>query len=134
MNSREAEAKEFLEGMYGSLTKLGFYHRMDFHEPNGDLYIEFKGRTNAREKYATTMVGATKVRWLQDYQKGLFVFGFTDGFFSIRYDEALFKTFEVRKGGRCDRGIPELSQYYYIPVELLDPISCTRHSLQAPDL
>lgn len=120
MNSREAEAKEFLEGLYGSLTKLGFYHRMDFHEANVDLYIEFKGRTNAKDKYPTTMVGANKVRWLQENQKqGLFVFGFTDGFFSIRYDEALFKTFEVREGGRCDRGIPEISQYFYIPVKHL---------------
>lgn len=118
MNKAEAEAKAYLERELGrSLTKLGEYHRMDFHEPISDLYIEFKSRTNPKDKYPTTMVGEGKVRWLQTRaQDGLFVFGFTDGYYSIRHDQALFDTFEVLDGGRFDRGGPEISKYYYIPV------------------
>jgi hypothetical protein len=125
MNEAEAEAKAYLERELGRpLTKLGYYHRMDFHEPVSDLFIEFKSRTNPKDKYPTTMVGEGKVRWLRTHAKrGLFVFGFTDGYFCIRYDPAQFDTFEVRDGGRYDRGGPEISKYCYIPVSALSPIA-----------
>lgn len=125
MNKAEADAKAYLERELGRpLTKLGEFHRMDFHEPVSDLYIEFKSRTNSKDKYPTTMVGEGKVRWLQTHAKrGLFVFRFTDGYFGIRYDPARFDTFEVRDGGRFDRGGPEISKYCYIPVSALLPVS-----------
>jgi hypothetical protein len=51
------------------------------------------------------------------------VFSFTDGVYSIEITPDIIDKFELRQGGRWDRGRPELNQYYYIPIKLLSPIS-----------
>ena len=38
---------------------------------------------------------------------------------NIEITEDIINQFELREGGRWDRGRPELNQYYYIPIEIL---------------
>ena len=47
------------------------------------------------------------------------MFNFTDGLYYIKYDPELFKTFDVRTGGRNDRGQYEYKPYLYIPTKHL---------------
>ena len=84
-------------------------------------FVELKTRTFAHDKYPTTMVGANKIKVAESNpdKTYYFAFSFTDGLYWIQYDKTLFDTFEVKQGGRWDRGRPELNQYCYIPVELL---------------
>lgn len=125
MNTQECVAKEYLEGKLGRpLTKLGEYHPFDFYDEEAYLFIEFKSRTNCKDKYPTTMVGYNKVKWLKDKlkNKAKFVFKFTDGYFDIDYEEEAFSKFEVKEGGRWDRGRAEISRYIWIPILALPSI------------
>jgi hypothetical protein len=119
MNTQERDAKEYLENKLGRpLTKLGEYHPFDFYDEAADLFIEFKSRTNSKDKYPTTMVGFNKVKWLKDNgkNKAKFVFKFTDGYFDIDYELDKFSRFDVKEGGRYDRGRAEISKYIWIPI------------------
>jgi hypothetical protein len=84
------------------------------------VLVELKSRTNASEKYPTTMVGLSKVQFAQNCRgKYYFVFKFTDGAEYIRYREETFRQFTTGIGGRSDRGKVESNTYVYIPVDAL---------------
>ena len=82
--------------------------------------IELKTRNNTKHKYSTTMISLSKILDAEcanlDYY---FVFSFQDCNCFIKYDNKLFSKFEKKQGGRNDRGKAEMSQYVYIPVDLL---------------
>jgi len=87
-------------------------------------YVELKTRTFAKDKYPTTMIGLNKVKAAErtPHKTYYFAFKFTDGLYWIKYDKDLFATFEIKRGGRYDRGRPETAEYCYIPIEHLCPI------------
>ncbi len=81
-------------------------------------FVELKTRRNKKDTYPTTMVSNSKVECAKknpnrDYY---FAFQFEDGLYYIKYDEQTFSKYEVKQGGRFDRGRPELNNYCYIPV------------------
>lgn len=91
-----------------------------------NIKIELKTRRNTKDKYPTTMVGLNKV------EKGLellkpenggyeiyFYFKFTDGLYYYKLEEDSYKDYTIEKGGRVDRGRPEIKKYVFIPVCLL---------------
>lgn len=96
-------------------------HPFDFVNANSTCFVELKTRSNAKDKYRTTMVSQSKIQWANENYPAdfYFVFKFTDTIAYIKYDSKLFSTFEVGQGGRFDRGRPELNQYCFIPVEEL---------------
>jgi len=64
------------------------------------------------------MIGYTKIlHALKQIKDVYFIFQFTDGNYYYKYDKT--ETFEIKKGGRYDRGRPENNLYYYIPIERL---------------
>ena len=90
------------------------------------IRVELKSRRNKKNTYATTLIGKNKVdnaKRIQIDVKSYFVFDFTDGLYCIKYNEELFKTFEVVTKGRNDRGKDEYNKYYEIPVNLLQQMS-----------
>ena len=97
------------------------YAPFDFRTKNKSTFIELKSRTNAKNKYPTTMVSQSKVDIAKQYPKKKFVFcfKFTDGLYYIQYYKELFDTFETSQGGRTDRGKAEYNNYCYIPVSKL---------------
>ena len=67
------------------------------------------------------MIGYTKILHAQKQNKDVyFIFQFTDGNYYYKYD--VKETFEIKKGGRYDRGRPENNLYYYIPSNVLTKI------------
>lgn len=111
--------------VFGEVIKIeDKYDAFDFKTKDGSILIELKTRTNAKDTYPTTMVGQSKVNIAKrmKHRKFIFCFKYTDGIYYIRYDEALFDTFETSLGGRNDRGKAEYNQYCYIPVDKLTAI------------
>lgn len=90
----------------------------DWQGKSGTFY-ELKSRTNELNKYPTTMIPAEKTR-----ENTILLFAFIDGLYYIKYDEEQFSKFEKSsfrrwRTGICDKEKP----YYYIPVNLLKPVS-----------
>ena len=84
------------------------------------ILIELKSRRVKKNTYPTTMIGKTKVDlMLNNGKRVIAIFKFLDGTFEIEITKEITGKFDIREGGRCDRGRPELNQYYYIPIELL---------------
>jgi hypothetical protein len=86
--------------------------------------FELKSRNNEKDKYSTTMIGLNKITKCDKFEGDYyFLFCFTDGLFYIKYDKDIFEHFEVKTGGRYDRGRVEQNQYIYIPVDYLTKIN-----------
>ena len=85
-----------------------------------DVLIELKSRRNTYNKYPTTMISKSKIDYMmKSGKKSICLFNFLDGVKEIEITPEIISQFELKKGGRFDRGRPELNQYYYIPIELL---------------
>ena len=104
---------------YGeNICKTAKNCRVDYESE--DVLIELKSRRNTYSKYPTTMISKSKIDYmLKSGKKSICLFNFTDGVYNIEITENIVRQFELREGGRWDRGRPEMSQYYYIPIELL---------------
>jgi hypothetical protein len=97
------------------------YALFDFESP--ECRIELKARTTPHDKYPTTIVGENKVQAAEkDPRAHYFAFAFTDGLYWVQYDKDLFADFEVKDGGRRDRGRPEIKPYRYIPITALTKV------------
>lgn len=105
--------------------KLPPFHPYDFKDLTSNTYYEYKGRRNDYNKYPTTMIGQNKIDFINKYPNNdyVFIFGFSDGNYYIKYNQELFDNFETKTGGRVDRGRPEIKQYLYIPIEHLTKIN-----------
>ena len=120
----EREIQPTLEGIFGPLTKRSDEDSFDvFDFSNERYFIDAKSRRNTKLKYPTTMVGENKVlKGLNLMIRGYevyFVFGFHDVSCIWKLDR---EQYEVRHGGRMDRGNPEIKSYCYIPVKYLQEI------------
>ena len=101
--------------------KLPPFFPYDFKDLTTNTYFEHKGRRNEYNKYPTTMIGQNKIDFANKHPDNdyVFIYGFSDNNYYIRYDKELFSSFEIKKGGRFDREGPEIKQYLYIPIEHL---------------
>ena len=104
------------------LTRLGGYSLLDFRNENQTVWAELKTRRVSSRAYPTLMVGKNKVDSCRDPERDYwFAFALTDGLFALKYDKALFDTFEVRpfqRFGRPDANDRQ-SLYVYIPTDKL---------------
>jgi hypothetical protein len=86
--------------------------------------MELKSRKNSYNRYWDTMCGYNKIiKARKKIAKGYSVeiyFLFTDGLYKWDFKE---NDFDVRKGGRNDRGEWEEKDYAYIPITSLELIS-----------
>ena len=108
------------------LLKTDKYNEFDYVSVSTDefevprYYIELKSRRNTKNQYPTTMVGYNKFEkgysLIKEGRKIYFVFDFTD---QISYYQLSENTFEIKNGGRTDRGYDEIKKYVYIPSEQL---------------
>jgi hypothetical protein len=101
------------------LTKLSRFHKFDFMTED-KVMIELKSRTFKHDRYPTTMVGLDKIKSLGPQQTAIFIFNFTDGLYYYEYNQNSILAFEIRLGGRTDRGCVEQKDYAYIPIVLLN--------------
>ena len=117
----ESRVHERLESLFGPLESLSRKDEFsEFDYKNESVYVELKSRRNTKSKYPTTMVGENKiVKGFTLQQAGFrvfFVFDFVDVMclWELNRDE-----YEVRHGGRTDRGGPEIKSYCYIHINYL---------------
>ena len=102
-----------------SIIQLDRFNIFDFKGDN--KYIELKSRNNNYNKYPTTMIGYNKIKKSLELNEDIyFIFNFVDGLYYYKFDKNI--QLEIKQGGRCDRGIKEIKDYYYIPIELLKKI------------
>ena len=126
-DSFERKIQPTLEDIFGPLTRRSDADKFDvFDFSNERYFIDVKARRNTKLKYPTTMVGENKVlKGLNLMIRGYevyFVFGFHDVSCIWKLDR---EQYEVRHGGRMDRGNPEIKSYCYIPVKYLRDIIIT---------
>ena len=100
-----------------NLKKGNDYSVYDFSNKNS--FVELKARTNNYKKYETTMVGYNKLKIAERDEtdkKYIFYFLFTDGLYKWDFN---MKEYQVKNGGRYDRGRPEFKLHSFIPIEFL---------------
>ena len=118
----EMKAEEYIQLYFKQTTlkKLSKFNKFDF---EGDTALfEVKTRRNKLADYPTTMVGYNKILACQKCEKDVFfIFHFTDGNYYYKYSKD--DSFEIKIGGRYDRGKIEKNYYYYIPIEKLIKIN-----------
>lgn len=82
--------------------------------------VELKSRRCSVHSYPDTMISSSKINYLlNENKKGYCVFSFYDGIVWIEITPQSVDTFRKGKGGRCDRGMVETNDYYYIPSSSL---------------
>jgi len=118
--NKELEILDLLRNKFGeSITKtIDKFNSFDFEGDN--IKIELKSRRNTSYYYPTTMIGHRKVLAAKDKDiQYYYVFKYTDKVLYCEYNKDDFKNFEVKKGGREDRGKIETDNYIYIPIEYM---------------
>jgi hypothetical protein len=115
----ENDLFDTIKNKYGeNICKTEPNCRVDYCDDN--TLIELKSRRNNYNTYPTTMISKSKIDYmLNSGKRSICLFNFTDGLYSIEIDKNKIDNFELKKGGRRDRGKVEVNQYYYIPIELL---------------
>ena len=102
-----------------TIYKLENSNVFDFKGDN--KFIELKSRNNNYSKYPTTMIGLNKIKKASTLQEYVyFFFCFNDGLYYWLYDKEC--ELEIKKAGRFDRGRPEINEYCFIPIELLQKV------------
>ena len=85
---------------------------------NDEYIFELKSRRCLKNTYDTTMIGYNKIKSYKKLNKKVVLcFKFTDCNCYYEYDEN--DKFEVKRGGRRDRGRYEYTDYLFIPIEKL---------------
>jgi len=93
-----------------------------FDYAGNNIFIELKSRRCNSSTYPTTIIGTNKFNKIQQNNKYILIFSFTDAILYIEYDEQLFDTFNIKTVSRRDRGRVESAKYYHIPIKKLKPI------------
>ena len=115
---KENEIEKYLKTYFNQsyINKLNRYHKFDYEGHN--QIFEIKRRNCSHCKYPTTMVSYSKILYGKNQSKTpIFIFSFTDGDYYYKYNND--EEFETRNSGRMDRGVNEISLYYFIPIDKL---------------
>ena len=98
------------------------YSVVDFTSANTN--IELKSRRIKHNKYDTAMIGKNKIDYLlNDNKRGYIVYKYIDGLYYVEINKENVNRFNLGKGGRWDRGKEEVSDIYYIPIDMLKSIT-----------
>ena len=112
--AKELLLKPVLEKFVGKeLQGTKKYDTFDF--VGEDITIELKSRKNCYNKYPTTIVGMNKINKIQEGEKVIFFFNFTDGLYYWEYKENDFKVIMIKRRDRNKKAKPHLS----IPINCL---------------
>ena len=114
--SKEILLKPVIEKYVG--VKLQDTKRWDSFDFVGEnITIELKSRKNKKDRYPTTIVGMNKIDKIQEGERVIFMFNFTDGLYCWEYQEDhTFKTIMIQ---RRDRRNIKAKPYLSIPIESL---------------
>lgn len=122
-NSESANREKIEQFLDVVLEKTDTYAVMDWANTSHTIYVELKSRRIRHDQYPTAIIGLNKVEFCNDPAKSYyFCFSYLDGLYYIKYDPALFATFQTNHNfNRSDRD--DCANYtqriVYIPVEHL---------------
>jgi hypothetical protein len=123
----EEKNKATLEAFFGKgLKKTGTYDPMDYTDEAQTIFIEMKTRRVNHNQYATALIGKNKVDFCETSNATCyFVYVYLDGLFYVKYDKALFDTFECAdyERGWREGGIQPKQLFYFIPHQHLTALS-----------
>ena len=96
------------------IIKTSAFHSFDYFLASNDTYYELKTRRCSHDQYPDTMVGKNKLTFAlaNPDNKYVFLFNFTDGLYYHNWSKD--NLYNIKIGGRYDRGRPELNEYFYI--------------------
>jgi hypothetical protein len=119
----EMSLRENIEKIVGdSLTINGGMSVFDYSNKTNTVYAELKTRRITHDRYDTAIIGKNKIDYCKPGVDYYFVFSYVDGLYYIKYDKALFDTFEVNdnyvRGERADCYNP-VQTVVMIPTRLL---------------
>ena len=118
---KEVELLPILRKFFNDDTIIQLDRHNVFDYKGDNKYIELKSRNSNYNRYQTTMIGYNKIKKALELNEDVyFVFNFRDGLYYYKFDRD--KELEIKQGGRFDRGIPEIKDYYFIPIEILKEI------------
>ena len=89
-----------------------------FDYENNDYLIELKTRSNLFNKYESTIISYSKIKYgLSKKKKMIFIFKFLDCIKYIEYDKDSFDKYETKLfRSRNDREYAEYNNYTFIPI------------------
>jgi hypothetical protein len=117
--NNEKLLKNRIQQITGTLKHTPVYHSFDYY--NNTCFVELKSRNCNFDKYDTTMIGMNKIKkCIEPTKDYYFFFSFADN--QLLYWKYITTDFEIKQGGRFDRGKPELNDYLYIPIKELIPV------------
>jgi|694.fasta_scaffold53381_4 hypothetical protein len=115
---QESKSEEYIKDYFkqSTLKKLSKFNKFDF---EGDTALfEVKSRRNNHDAYPSTMIGYNKILACKKCEIDVFfIFQYLDGNYYYKYSKD--DSFEIKKGGRYDRGKIESNYYCFIPIEKL---------------
>jgi hypothetical protein len=115
----EIKLKGSIETITGPLIHTQEFHPYDYKNISGNLFVELKCRNCLKNTYPTTMISMYKINKMKPENEYYFFFNFHDGLYYWKYT---INTFDIKTGGRYDRGNPELNKYLFIPVNKLTSV------------
>ena len=110
-----------------NLNKLHHFSPIDWVNETKTIYVELKSRRIRHNQYETALLGLNKIKNCNNKKiEYYFVWQYIDGLFYLKYDEELFKSFNIEEGFkigfRQDVGHSELSTVVHIPYKLLKKV------------
>lgn len=101
------------------------YNIIDFRNKDKKIVGELKSRNYNNKDCQDWLIGKNKIERAKELYligyKIIFYFAFYDGIWSWEYTPEKIKTdASIRSGGRVDRGVNEIKDYYYIINEKLN--------------
>lgn len=122
----EAEDRVFnllKEKINKNIIQTPQFHTFDYFDALANKYYELKTRRCSHNQYPDTMVGANKLKYAKEnpHNEYIFIFNFTDGLYYHNWSKD--KLYDIKIGGRYDRGRPELKDYFYIKKDDLIKIN-----------
>lgn len=93
---------------------------------NSKYICELKTRYNiTKNKYPTTIFGASKLTKMEPDKNYVFYFLFTDGLYKWNFNK---DQYFIAENGRTDRGRPEFKNHCNIPIKYLEFVTDEIHS------
>ena len=93
---------------------------------NNNYICELKTRYNiTKDKYPTTIFGASKLTKMEPDKNYVFYFLFTDGLYKWDFNK---DEYFIAENGRLDRGRPEFKDHCNIPIKYLQFVTDEIHS------
>ena len=122
----ETILRDYLNENDENKYELFKYKKNPFDLYNSEYICELKTRYNiTKNKYPTTIFGASKLTEMEDDKKYVFYFIFTDGLYKWDYNK---DQYYIAENGRTDRGRPEFKNHCNIPIKYLQFVTDEIHS------